>query len=124
LLPVLLTVALLCVDFGRFAHTYVAVTNAARAGAGYGCANYYSPSTATNWNAGVQSAVTDELSTNAWFNSSKVVISQEAITETGGYWRVQVTVTYPFQTLISWPFLTNYNKTVNLQRTVVMRGTI
>src|SRR2546423_13511130 len=35
LLPVLTTIVLGCVDFGRFAYNYIAVTNAARAGAAY-----------------------------------------------------------------------------------------
>jgi Flp pilus assembly protein TadG len=124
LLPLLLSVALLCVDFGRFAHFYIGVTNAARTGAGFASSNLYTPTTQSLWNAKVQQAVRDELSTNAWFDPSKATISQQMIPETGGYWRAQVDVTYPFRTLINWPFLPGYNTPVMLHRKVVMRGTL
>ena len=45
ILPVLMTIVLGCVDFGRFAYNYIAVTNAARAGASYAIMNNYSPTT-------------------------------------------------------------------------------
>jgi Flp pilus assembly protein TadG len=32
ILPLFITIVLSCVDFGRFAYTYIAVSNAARAG--------------------------------------------------------------------------------------------
>ncbi len=35
--------------------------------------------------------------------------------------RVEVTVSYPFQTLINWPFLPGYNDPLIITRTVAMR---
>src|SRR5438034_6510408 len=49
LLPVLVLIVLGCIDFGRFAYNYIAVTNAARAGAAYGMMNNYTSSTLSNW---------------------------------------------------------------------------
>lgn len=124
LLPVLLTLALLCVDFGRFAHCYIAVTNAARAGAGYGSVNPYTAATKPVWDARVRQAVVDELDENSWFQLDELVMpTPEAINEGNGFWRVPVDVTYPFETLINWPFLPGYNEPVMLRRVVVMRGT-
>jgi hypothetical protein len=40
-------------------------------------------------------------------------------TESTGLWRVEVAVTYPFETVVPWPLLPNQ---VNLRRAVVMRG--
>ena len=40
ILPLLVTIIFACIDLGRFAHTYIAVTNAARAGAGFGSSNF------------------------------------------------------------------------------------
>ena len=48
-LPVMVTLLLGTVDFGRFAYTQIAVTNAARAGAAFGSMNPYSSATQTNW---------------------------------------------------------------------------
>ncbi len=44
--PILLSLLLLCIDFGRVPFYYIAVTNAARAGAGYASAN---PAPAGSW---------------------------------------------------------------------------
>jgi Flp pilus assembly protein TadG len=122
LLPVLLSVALLAVDFGRFAYWYIAVTNAARAGAGVGSANP---------NGDMQQAVKDELGLSNWSapEQAKLTIGTPVITyETDalghftGCWRAEIDVTYNFKLLINWPFLWNYNEPVALHRKVVMRG--
>src|SRR5690349_12288959 len=66
-LLVLGPVAFGCVDFGRFAYTYIAVTNAARAGAAYGIMNNYSSSTlgdfstAGTWKYGILQAAQAEM---------------------------------------------------------------
>ncbi len=130
MLPVLLTITLLCVDFGRFAHYYIAVTNAARAGAAYATANRASIPPAPSWVIGVRQAVQDELSTNSWYDPAKLTFPEPVVTKedsNGLLWRVQVDVTYPFQTLFTWPFLPavggrGYNDPLPLHRRVVMRG--
>src|SRR5262245_62419572 len=61
LLPVLVIIVLGCVDFGRFAYNYIAVTNSARAGAAYAMMNNYTASTQNTWKAGITQAAKDEL---------------------------------------------------------------
>jgi Flp pilus assembly protein TadG len=128
LLPVLLTIALLCVDFGRFAHHYIAVTNAARAGAGYGSSHAIAGSSDPVWAARVQQAVKDELGWDNWHadERAKLTISTPVVTRepATGNWRVEVQVSYAFATLVNWPFLPGYNTPVILHRRVVMRGII
>ena len=124
-LPVLLSLVLLCIDFGQFAYYYMAVTNAARAGAGYGSANPYTASTQTMWQTATVQAVKNEFAQNAWYNSAKLTVATPVATQQGnGYWTVSVTVTYSFQTLVNWAFFSGYNHPISLTRTVVMRGTI
>src|SRR5262245_891306 len=62
ILPLLVTVVLAAVDFGRFASAYIALTNAARAGAAYGMMNNYTASTLAGWQAGITQAARDEIS--------------------------------------------------------------
>lgn len=130
MLPILLTLMLLCVDFGRFAHYDIAVTNAARAGAAYGSSHGFTISTRPAWEAQVRLAVVDELDSNSWFDASKLTVPSPVVTQGGdGSWRVQVDVSYPFQTLLNWPFLPptpegrRYHDPLILHRAVVMRGT-
>jgi Flp pilus assembly protein TadG len=116
LLPVLVLLALGCLDFGRFAYSYIAVTNAARNGAGYASSHPYA-----DWASGVRAAVNDEMSALSGFDDSKLDVPAPAIIPDGkdGRWRVGVTVEYPFETLIPWPGIPQQ---LNLKRTVVMPG--
>jgi Flp pilus assembly protein TadG len=119
LLPILVIIVLGCVDFGRFLYTYIAVTNAARAGAGYGSVNPYTTSTYGTWQTDIRSAVIDELSGVYGFDSGNLTVTSTGVTEASGYWRAQVQVQYPFQTLVSWPTIPS---SFSMQRTAVMRG--
>jgi Flp pilus assembly protein TadG len=103
LLPVLVTLVLGCVDFGRFAYNYIAVTNAARAGAAYGMMNNYTSSSQSNWTAGVTQAAKDELTQQVGSgNLSNVTVAVNPSTDTNGLRRVNVQVSYPFTTLVNW----------------------
>jgi len=119
LLPVLLLLVLGALDFGRFAYTYIAVTNAARAGAGYGSANPYTTATFATWQANVQQAVADELNGVPGFNAAQLAVTTNVVSEAGGLWRVEVQASYPFQTLIPW---VGIPQNLTLQRQVVQRG--
>jgi hypothetical protein len=80
ILPVLTIFFLGCLDFGRFAHSYIAVVNASRAGAAFGSMNPYpnapgnppSPpnATYTQWQRDIRQAVVDEMSQVSGFQSS------------------------------------------------------
>ena len=117
-LPTLLVIALGCVDFARFAYAYITITNAGRAAAGYGSVNPPTTNTMSTWQAKVQQVAVDDASSLSGFTTSNVTVSQVA--DTGGLWRAQVTVTYQFKTMLSW---TGIPATMNLTRTVQMRGT-
>jgi Flp pilus assembly protein TadG len=99
-LPVLVLIVLGCVDFGRFAYTYVAVTNGARAGAGYGSVHPYPANGYARWQALVVQATKNEMSD---FNPAQIQVTAAAVNDTATLWRAQVDVSYPFQTLIPWP---------------------
>jgi len=103
LLPVLVTMVLGCTDFGRFAYNYIAVTNAARAGASYGIMNNYTTSTQSSWAAGVTQAAKDEMTQQVGTaNIANMQVTVLPIQDTNGLRRVRVTVTYPFTTVVNW----------------------
>jgi Flp pilus assembly protein TadG len=130
ILPILVTVVLATVDFGRFAYNYVAVTNAARAGAAWVMLNppnnMSSPS--TGWQSQNSQTVTSEMSLQPNFQSGSLTVSNVAPTsETGGTWRFTVTASYPFQTIVNWNinFMGNtigIPSNLTLQKSVTMRG--
>jgi Flp pilus assembly protein TadG len=98
ILPLFVMIVLGCVDFGRFAYTYIAVCNAARAGAAWAMmnppSNMASPSAA--WQSQVQQAVTNEMSGQPGFQAGSLTVPSVTPTiETGGTWRFTVTATYP-----------------------------
>lgn len=118
-LPVLVTLVLGCVDFGRFAVTYIAVTNAARSGAGYGGDHPYTPATLPTWQRLVRQTVADEMRGLNGYDDSQLVVTATATTETDGTWLAQVEVSYPFQTVANWPGIP---AVVTLRQVVVQRG--
>ena len=123
LLPVLLTLMLLCVDFGRFAHNYIAVTNAARAGAAFGMMNNHSVLTKPIWDAGVRQAIEDEMAANSWYDSADLqILETSSVDEGNGFRRVTISINYSFRTVLDWPFIPGYNDPVDLHRKVVVRG--
>jgi Flp pilus assembly protein TadG len=120
-LPILLSVVLLCVDFGQMAYYYIGVTNAARAGAAYASVNIYSTGTQTAWQNNVIQAVRDEFANNGWYDSSKLTVDTPTRTTVDtDHWYVTVTVHYSYRTLINWTGITGYHNSVTLTRTVVM----
>lgn len=115
--PLLVLLVLGAVDFGRFAHGYIAVTGAARAGAAYACANSYLPSEQSAWQGRVQDAARGEIGTGAV--SAATQVSVNAVAEGNALRRVEVSVSTPFQPLVNWPGIPN---SMTLQRTVTMRS--
>jgi Flp pilus assembly protein TadG len=119
ILPVLILIILGCVDFGRFVYSYIAVTNAARAGAGFGSNNIYTVGTYTTWQNQVKQAVTNEMGSISGYSSSNVTVTGVPNTGSTNPWRVEVTVPCTFQTVISWPGIPT---SMTVQQKVVMRG--
>jgi Flp pilus assembly protein TadG len=111
------------IDFGRFMYTWIAVTNAARAGAGVGIMSHYpdpDPTANTgliNWQMSIRNAVANELGMNNDFppngdtNSQGLYVSASRYGEAGGLWRAQITVRLPF-TWWSFPGNTQPQQTV------------
>jgi len=138
-LPLLITIVLGCVDFGRFAYTYIAVTNAAREGAYFAAKNPWTLATKDAWRTQLLLTVEDELGCNdpgSAFDPSKVgVISttqtsfipkgskvpviMPITTDPDGSKRVGVQVSYPFVMLVNWPLLPG---NMTLARVVDMRA--
>lgn len=105
LLPTILILVLGCVDFGRFAVTYIAVTNAARAGAGFGAANPPTSHTLSLWRQKVTQAALDEiggLGTPVLSQSSPPILNPAPPNPLSND-QVQVTVQMQFNTIIPWP---------------------
>jgi hypothetical protein len=133
ILPVFLLLLLGCHDFGRFAYTFIAVTNAARAGAGAGVACQYPDPVAgagaglANWRRRVCDAVAGELGMSGDFspaggndpsgfvNSQGLYVNAACAADAGGLWRAEVTARCPF---VWWTFAGNARP----QQTVVLRA--
>lgn len=110
----MMTIVLGCVDFGRFAYNYIAVTNAARAGGSYAMMNNYSPSSLATWKAAVTQAARDEMMNQTGYSSANLSVTiPDPSTDANGLKRAQITTAYPFQTLFPWP---------GVPSTVTLRG--
>ncbi len=123
ILPLLLSVVLGAIDLGRFAHTYIAVTNAARSGAGFAAMNSYTTTTKSVWDASLKQVVQDEMQQviddASGFSDSDLIVFANRSFDDGSLWRVRVDVTFPFETVVPWPTIPSV---INLQRTVEVRG--
>ncbi len=115
-LPLLALLVLGCIDFGRFAYTYMAVTNSA-----YNAASYASTNAYANWNTGVPQAAENEMSQLANYNAGSLTVSTPVVGSnlSGSGWTVSVTVSYSFHTLITYPGVPS---SINLSRTVMTQG--
>jgi Flp pilus assembly protein TadG len=102
ILPLLFTLVVGCVDFGRFAYYYIAVINAARAGAAYGIMNNFSSSTYSGWASGITQTAKDEIAQQV--DASKLQVTVSWSEDANGLRRVHVLTSYPFQTIVTWKF--------------------
>ena len=60
-----------------------------------------------------------EMTGQTGFVPAQLAVTAGTAVESDGLWRVWVTASYPFETLIPWPGIPHQ---VTLQRTVVLRG--
>jgi Flp pilus assembly protein TadG len=108
LLPLLVTIALGCVDFGRIFYMNIAVANAARVGAGVASFSPVSAGSWTNWENAIRAAVTEELAQQTGFDPDRLTVATPVITTEGaGFSRVRVQVRYRFSMIINWVLLPN-----------------
>jgi len=99
----LLTLILGCVDFGRIAYTYCAVSNASRTGAEYGATHNFTPYTRPTWQSRLQQSITAEMAAVPGFDASQLQVSVSTTADAYGLFRVTVDVEYPFTTVVPWP---------------------
>jgi len=103
-LPLLVILIGGCVDFGRFSHVNITVNNAARAGAEFGSTHSCTPPTLTLWQDNVRQAVVSEMAGLSRFDPARLTVTITLVTE-GEHPRVEVEVSYPFETIGQWPGL-------------------
>jgi Flp pilus assembly protein TadG len=103
-LPVLTTLAIGCVDFGRFAYHYIAIHGAARTGAEYGTTTPYTTQSLPTWTTKVQEAAAAELDGQTGFDPAALTTTVTPATDGATGRQVRVEVQYTgFKTLVSWP---------------------
>jgi Flp pilus assembly protein TadG len=118
-LPLLILLALACVDFGRFAYYAIGVENAARAGAEYAIMNNYPSTGQSAWTTAVQQAAAGEMAGDTGYDSTQLTVTPAVTVESSGLHRVQVTASYTgFNTVVTWPGIPS-NPTI--MATVTMR---
>jgi Flp pilus assembly protein TadG len=110
ILPVLLTLILGAVDYGRVYSMSMMLATATRVGAEQGATYRLTPLTQPAWENRVRSAVIEQMQTASQFDIAELSLQVETTTTTTGV-RVQVSTNYPFQTIVAWPGLP---RTVNL----------
>lgn len=123
-LPMLLLLTLGCIDFGRFSYSYIALANAARAGAAYGSMRNYPASDPAAWQAEIRAAALEEMQDQTGYDPDQIEVDVptptmgNGLVEANYQRRLRVTARIPFQTLVDWPGIPH---TVNMIRTVEMR---
>lgn len=114
LLPILLLIALITVDFGRAYFAYVSVTNAARNGAEYAA----SSSIAANDNDGIREAALADTSNLVNVSATNPAVTSTTGSDFQGRPYAEVTVVYEFSTMFNWPVV---GGDFDIVRTVRMR---
>src|SRR5262249_6788251 len=108
ILPVLILIMLVCIDYGRFAATYVAVTNAARAAAGFGIThpvNASDPNALATWVSQVQQRGRDELTGQNGCDPARLTMTPTILVQSNSR-RIRVVAQYDaFQTIVAYPGL-------------------
>ncbi|WP_428304120.1 TadE family protein [Lacipirellula sp.] len=104
-LPILMLLALSCADFGRVMHHYQIVSNAARTGAEAGAMHQFTTLSQSDWEADVRAAVVEELAGLPGFNESKLKYELKTTTDANDLATVDVKISYPFKSAVSWPGL-------------------
>jgi Flp pilus assembly protein TadG len=104
-IPLVILLALACADFGRIAHFHQVVCNAARTGAETGATHKFTPLTKSAWEAGVRQAVMAEMQNIPNFDAGELNFQQSTVLDSDNLARIEVTVSYPFRTVVAWPGL-------------------
>jgi Flp pilus assembly protein TadG len=117
-LPLLVGLVFGCVDFGRFAYTYIAVTNAVRAGAATGSVRSFTPDSYSDWELGVRQAVIAEMEGIPGFDETQLQFETPILyADPEQPRRFRLEISYPFETLANWPLVPNQ---VTMRRSLEM----
>ena len=115
--PAVLLIVLSFVDLGRISYAYLAVSNAARAGAEQGATQRFNDYTRPDWEQDIHDAVLDEMQSLADFDPALLTVDIDTNQNAYGETRVVVAVSYPFQQSLGW--LSTFT-TQPMQRSVQM----
>jgi Flp pilus assembly protein TadG len=120
-LPILIFLAVWCVDYGRYAWFSIGVQNAARAAAEYAIMSPYTTSGKAAWTTAVTTAAQDEMTTQTGYSSGlSVAVQPVTFEKSTGLPIISLTITYTgFSTIINWPGIT-HNPT--LTSSIYIRG--
>lgn len=108
LLPLLVLLSGGIIDLSRFAHHYVAISDAAGAGVRFASFHPVTPTTTAYWNTATRKTVTDTLQEVSGFDPIHLTIEGPQVVQgvDGGPIRnVRLTVSYRFEPVIDWPGL-------------------
>lgn len=117
MLPVLIVLCLAGIDMGRHAQTAMTLANAARVGTEWGSGRRVTSYTYSSWEADVKAIVLEELANTPDFNASDATITVTKTSSTYVTPVIKVEVSYPFKTIVSWPFIP---QSLTLTRQVAM----
>jgi Flp pilus assembly protein TadG len=118
LLPLLTLLCVVSVDCGRFAYSYIALSNAARIGAEYGATQTMTSYNQSSWQAAVKNAVIQEMAATPNFHGGSLSIEISTTTVSYGLQQVTVSAEYPFTPILSWPGMPG---AVSMRQTLCMR---
>jgi Flp pilus assembly protein TadG len=120
-LPILIVLALWCVDYGRYAYYSIGVQNAARAAAEYAIMHPYSASGKAAWTSAVTQAARDEMTNQTGYASGSLSVTVQPVTfeKSTGLPIIQLTATYTGFTTLPYPGIP---KDPTLTSSVYIRG--
>lgn len=102
-LPVLMTLALGAVDFGRIYTTSISLRNATRIGAEQGATHRLTPLTQSAWENRIRTAVLQEMQSVPQFDSTQLSLTIGSRTTATGQLVIDLSTSYPFHTVVAWP---------------------
>jgi Flp pilus assembly protein TadG len=118
ILPVLIAIALGCVDLGRGVHTSITLSNAVREGAVYGATTGFTDFTKSTWETAIRNRVKEELSNDNDIDTNDLTVSVTTGETNDDEVTLSVTGTYPFETIVDWPGLPHH---IDLRHKVSMQ---
>ena len=118
MLPLLMLLAMACIDLGRAIHVSQVLGNAVQSGAQYAATHQDTAYTHSSWHTQIDNTVTAEMQNAPLFDPALLTITIYDFADPGGEEFVRVRGDYQFQTIVDWPGLPAQ---IPLRREVVQR---